>query len=380
MTAGSGASTLTLIDIVLRNNQASDSGGGLDGEHCNIFLRNVAIVGNKAGSGGGIQFSHRYGVEKLVMTNVTISDNEAQTSGGGLYADYAWGVGSNVTATHVTFAHNRAVEGSGGNIYNKQSTVSLRSTIVAGGTAGGAANNCDGDFGSNITSLGYNLDSGLTCGLQLLGKPGDLWSQNPALDPLGNYGGGTLTHRLQAGSPALNHIPGANGCGASVATDQRGVPRPQPAGGQCDIGAFELGYPILFIDKTATPDTDVAYRGLLTYTIVLDNSGYGHGQSVVLSDTLPSEVDFVDWVHRPAGADVDSDELTWTGMVEARRSISFTFVVSHTGDYGDVVTNTAEYESPTDNGMDEATFTVESEPEAPRSYVFLPIVLRDAQP
>ena len=43
---------------------------------------------------------------------------------------------------------------------------------------------------------------------------------------------------LRAGSPAVNRIPaGANGCGTTITTDQRGVTR--PVGSGCDVGAFE---------------------------------------------------------------------------------------------------------------------------------------------
>ncbi|HET6715133.1 MAG TPA: choice-of-anchor Q domain-containing protein [Actinomycetota bacterium] len=42
-----------------------------------------------------------------------------------------------------------------------------------------------------------------------------------------------------AGSPAIDQIPsGTNGCGTTIATDQRGVSRPQ--GTSRDIGAVEV--------------------------------------------------------------------------------------------------------------------------------------------
>jgi CSLREA domain-containing protein len=247
MPGGSGASTLTLVDVVLRDNEAAGNGGGLGtlwGP--SITLRSVTITANKAAFGGGIYNEQRYGLDydsypsqELQMTNVTISGNEAQNSGGGLYANFfdEASVASLVVATNVTFSNNSAVGGSGGNIYNKQSVVRLRSTIVSGGTDSSGANNCAGDPSANITSLGYNLDSGTTCGLT---GTGDLQNSNPLLDPLADYGGDIPTHRLRSGSPALNRIPlGTNGCGTTVAVDERGVSRPQPPGGSCDMGAFE---------------------------------------------------------------------------------------------------------------------------------------------
>jgi CSLREA domain-containing protein len=236
---GSGNSSVTLEDVVIRDNQATTNGGGLAAEFGPIItLVDVTLTGNKANFGGGIHYASRYDIpaEKLQMTNVTISGNQAQNSGGGLYAAYVY-YPPVIEATNVTFADNSAVSGSGGNIYNNQSTVRLRSTIVSGGTDSSGANNCAGNPSANITSLGYNLDSGTTCGLT---GTGDLQNSNPLLDPLADYGGDIPTQRLRSGSPALNRIPlGTNGCGTTVAADERGVSRPQPPGGSCDMGAFE---------------------------------------------------------------------------------------------------------------------------------------------
>ena len=63
---------------------------------------------------------------------------------------------------------------------------------------------------------------------------------DPQLDPLGDYGGPTLTHSVQPGSPVID----AGICGSFTA-DQRGVQRPIDIPGEtnavdgCDIGAFE---------------------------------------------------------------------------------------------------------------------------------------------
>ncbi len=61
------------------------------------------------------------------------------------------------------------------------------------------------------------------------------------LGSLANNGGPTQTHALLAGSDAIDAgnpaTPGSGG-DACLATDQRGVARPQ--GATCDIGAFEL--------------------------------------------------------------------------------------------------------------------------------------------
>ena len=53
------------------------------------------------------------------------------------------------------------------------------------------------------------------------------------IGPLVDNGGPTLTHALQAGSPAIDAADDA----VCPATDQRGVDRPQ--GAACDVGAYE---------------------------------------------------------------------------------------------------------------------------------------------
>ncbi|NIO68304.1 MAG: hypothetical protein GTN71_04430, partial [Anaerolineae bacterium] len=100
--------------------------------------------------------------------------------------------------------------------------VLLQNTIVAyNGTA-----NCSG----GLTSNGYNLDSGNTCGFS---ATGDQQNTDPLLGPLADNGGDTLTHALLGGSPAIDK----GTCVAGITTDQRGVTRPQ--GDDCDMGAYE---------------------------------------------------------------------------------------------------------------------------------------------
>ncbi len=98
---------------------------------------------------------------------------------------------------------------------------------------------------SVLMSGGHNLGDDGTCGLT---DPTDLPNTNPMLGPLQHNGGPTETHALLPGSPAIDAIPPAD-CRwdddgdpgtpeVPLATDQRGVARPQGAG--CDIGAVEV--------------------------------------------------------------------------------------------------------------------------------------------
>jgi hypothetical protein len=110
-------------------------------------------------------------------------------------------------------------------LHLQSGTAALKNSIVS--TLG--SNSCVGGGGA-LTSLNNNLSSDVSCGLSM---GSDITNANPLLGPLQNNGGATWTHRLLAGSPAIN-AGDNNGCPPA---DQRGIPRPQDA--RCDIGAHE---------------------------------------------------------------------------------------------------------------------------------------------
>jgi len=148
---------------------------------------------------------------------------------------------------------------------------------------------CWNDSGA-ISSQGYNLDSDGSCHLT---AATDLPGTDPLLGPLQNNGGPTLTHALLPGSPALDAIPwGANGCGTSLISDQRWQARPQPAGGACDIGAYEVAVAGQALGAWVT--------GFTPHTAVCTN--VTTGQQVPLSDPGPA------WDCEAAGLGVSSGD------------------------------------------------------------------------
>ncbi len=87
-------------------------------------------------------------------------------------------------------------------------------------------------------------------------------------------GGATWTHQLLLGSPAIDAVPVADctdAIGTLIATDQRGVTRPQ--GAACDIGAFELvaNHPPFASAAISYPPGPASLP--LGGTFVLDGSG-----------------------------------------------------------------------------------------------------------
>lgn len=240
--------TLTLDDVAVVGNTATNTdpanfgaqGGGIF-NNSQLTLNHVLIANNTAqggsskstgGQGGGI-----FANDQTDLTNVTISGNQAAPAAGAQFPD---GQGGGIFANSPTTLHNVTItnNSASGAADNAAGGVELNdhvtflNTIVAGNTRDGAESDCLvlDPFGVVVDS-GHNLTGDASC--QLTGA-GDLQNTNPLLGGLANNGGGTDTHALLPGSPAINAAD-ASQCPAD---DQRSLPR--PALGGCDIGAFEV--------------------------------------------------------------------------------------------------------------------------------------------
>ena len=126
----------------------------------------------------------------------------------------------------------------------------------------------------------------------------------------------------------------------------------------------------LGIGKWVTP-ADIVYQGEVTYTITVSNTYGTDATGTRLTDTLPTEVDFVRWVVQN-GASVDpSGEITWTGTVTHGDACSFVFVARHVGERGDVVVNSANFvhTASGSGGSASAEFSVD-----PYLFTYLPVL------
>jgi len=255
-TSGAGiynAGTLTLTDCLVTENHGAWRGAGVANagtmtmQHCTI-RNNSAAAGD--GSGGGLLNG---GVATL--ENCTVEGNTAATSGGGILNEailtlinctvsgntasgiYGGGVANGdkgqATLESCTVSDNDA--DTGGGIYcDLSGTVNVKNTLIADNTATTTGPDCSG----NLESYGYNLIKNAT-GWTISGDAtGNLIGLDPKLGPLADNGGLTFTHALLSDSPAIDAIPPPYN--NAPPTDQRGVARPQPAGGYCDIGAVEM--------------------------------------------------------------------------------------------------------------------------------------------
>jgi hypothetical protein len=97
---------------------------------------------------------------------------------------------------------------------------------------------------------------------------------------------------LGAGSPAIDAVPrGSRGCGTKVATDQRGVSRPQ--GERCDVGAFEVEVVDLGLTVAASPNP-VKRGRQLDFTITVHNFAlFTWATGIKLDNVFPSQSQFV---------------------------------------------------------------------------------------
>lgn len=248
-------------DTVFEGNASGLLGGTVNvTDSSEPSFSDVAWTGNEV-SGFGAAGMVVSDSSTVVISRSLFADNAATGNGAGLYVSQ-----SVVALTNTTFSHNEA-SGNGGGIYNSQGTVSVINGTLEGNTAtgGGAiyndngattltntllgvnlAENCDGNV---IVSGGSNLDQDGTCGFA---NTGDQSNVDPMIGPLADNGGPTRTHRLLAGSPAID----AGSDAACPGTDQRGTERPLDGDGDgdaaCDIGAVEY----IDSDGDGIPDID----------------------------------------------------------------------------------------------------------------------------
>jgi CSLREA domain-containing protein len=208
---------LELSRSTIADNHRVNAGGGISAFNlASAEIRESAIWGNSSGEAGGGLVLWAVDPGVLRLENVTIHGNQAGTTGGGLEAGHGAIVLNNVTLTQNTAP-------SAGGIHST-AHLTVANSILAENTNG----NCTGV----ITSLGYNIENGMSC--PLIG-PGDHSGTGIPLGPMHDNGGPTYTRAIFSPGPAFDMGNDA----ACAATDQRGILRPQ--GAHCDIGAFELG-------------------------------------------------------------------------------------------------------------------------------------------
>lgn len=292
------------IDVL--GNSASVDGGGIYTSHCSPscgWLLQVTVEDNVAsGDGSGM-----YVNGGLSMRSVTINAN--RTRGEGTYGGALYHTGSQaLLVTNVTIGENRNGPVAGGVVEDSSATDEFTNVTIAD-NAGGSANGIvvtpsalppqllntivssdDRNCTRALVSLGYNLDSGGSCGLD---GPHDLTDANPRLHPVEDNGGGTHTMKPGGLSPILdggnpNVCPGIDQRSARSPVDYDGDGR-----AECDIGAVESGLSTLNADIGFDGVTPVIEGSTVTYTIELKSAGAWAGVNSIVTDEMPSSLAFV---------------------------------------------------------------------------------------
>jgi predicted outer membrane repeat protein len=233
---------LTLTEVSVSENTAA-AGGGITNRRGTVTLIDSTVSENTAtqGNGGGI-----YNTGTVTLSKSTLADNHSVLGGGGVY-----NVDGALTLSNSTVSGNTSDDVGGGIMQiSTTATLTLENSTIAGNDSsqGGAmwvsglfvANNsildgfCDIPAATPTTGTN-NIDSPFaSCQLTVPGNQ-VLTAAQLNLGPLQDNGGPVLTHAPQPGSFAIDAVPLVD---CLVATDQRGVARPQ--GLLCDVGSVEV--------------------------------------------------------------------------------------------------------------------------------------------
>jgi CSLREA domain-containing protein len=214
----------TIVESTFQQNLVRGVGGGVvNAVDAIMTITHTTMFANIADDAGGI---HNSG--NLTLVSSTISGNFVRFTGGGIINEE-----SGTLTLRDSTIHNNSAGMSTGGVANRNGNVQVANSIIAGNNTQGDSPDCSGP----LTSISNNLigdDSG--CEGFENGANSDIVGTgdnpvDPALGPLEDNGGPTLTHAVLSNSPARD--AGAN----CESLDQRGENRPR--GSACDIGAYE---------------------------------------------------------------------------------------------------------------------------------------------
>ncbi|NDJ52285.1 MAG: hypothetical protein GYB68_04260, partial [Chloroflexi bacterium] len=302
---------IRLDNVTIEGNYADMNGGGMALGNPLIFMpqgrvqiTNTTFANNSAGGvglpptgfGGGL---YVISAQAFTAANLTVSDNFASTSGGGLLI-----LGGTVTIFNGTIADNNSSSGTGGIEISTVPGNILLTNVLA--TRNGTAN-CEFSGTTPVGTANYT----------------DSWEPNCTtfnavlnpffdVDTLSDNGGLTETMALW---PSLANplIGSGDGAACMVAFpagasgfDQRGVPRGL-GGGVCDIGAYELDRRADLAISLAAAQDPVAQGAATVLFVYIDGvTGAGQwGRPITLSGTLSngtvtSVIPGGDWSCAPA--------------------------------------------------------------------------------
>ncbi|MCB0213074.1 MAG: DUF11 domain-containing protein, partial [Anaerolineae bacterium] len=116
------------------------------------------------------------------------------------------------------------------------------------------------------------------------------------------------------------------------------------------------------------------YEQTVAYEIELKNNSSIVASAVSLTDTLPGEVSFKDWVQQ-SGASYGSGAVTWGPQdIAGGQTVKIVFTVDINAASGTAINNTASFTSSNAGSGSAADSFVAGQP--PERLVFLPVIMQ----
>jgi hypothetical protein len=258
---GSGA-TLTLDNDTISDDISSiNSGGGVyfyyHGDTDTLTLDNDTFSGDTAVEGGGVELGCVAPCGTATLDNDTFWDDTAENDGyspGGAISDD----GPNATLDDDTFSDDTSTTGGEGIYLGGSGTATISNSILDNSPCGGT-----------LTDGGYNVESDDTCGLSSSDSPPSVVNNTTiglAASPAANGSSGPETLAIGLGSSAFEEVPTTTTNYCTVATDERGLPRPGVSGQACDAGAYEYQGAAPSITSADSTSFTVGTAGSFTVT------------------------------------------------------------------------------------------------------------------
>lgn len=286
-------------DTTVRGNTGA-WGGGLWANGMLTMVRTTVSGNTATGEAGGVLISN----SSATLTNVTISGNTAMDGdGGGIECGLEGTNDCHVSISHSTIVNNVVTSGQGGGLYRSAGQIKIKNSIVAGNTA-----TSNPDVSGAFFTYDYNIIGNATGADDFTGQ-NDQVGVDPDLGPLMDNGGYTETHALSASSAARDTGACTDPMNNTVDEDQRGISR--PAGGDCDIGAFEyLEVKDLVQLSDEDPGDECAYGGVRVDTGTdSDASGDLTGDEIVATQYVCNGADSLVSVSTDVGTHCDNGGL-----------------------------------------------------------------------
>ncbi len=364
-----GGLQITNSPLLLQSNQVQSNqvstgatgwGGGLHIHNSNATLIRNNIIGNIAYKGGGL---------RLINSPATLQGNVFYNNEAAIGAGLSMESQSNAFLENNAFVNN-ITPSSGSGIYILDTQPTFQHTTMNGNGETAVLVEGHGEVHMQ-NSLIANQTNGLINNGQAVTLTTTLWD---------NVTTPTTGSAHQTGSITGTAEFAADGYHLTVASDARNNAVPsttaididqqlRPHLGQADIGADEWWA----LDARKTVSHQFAQPGdTITYTIILTNTVVTT-TNVLLTDTLPSQVDYLGPISATSGsASFSNGDILWQGSLSEQESVTIVWPVQIQSDIqvGTSIPNTALIQD--EQGIYNTTTAVTIVP----AEVYFPLIMK----